>query len=137
LVLSSYRLCQSKLDMSHNHLPIIFRSTWHQISVTARTRTPVRLPSNSRGYSQPASAGKTAHAQWYSDLLPGMIPVALLGSAVYLGLQLIRENLAHEKYLVETRARVKELETEVADLRGAKEDALTSSNKSTTWFWRK
>jgi len=68
-----------------------------------------------------------------------MIPVALLGSAVYLGLQLMRENLEHEKYLVEARAHVKELEAEVADLRAAKQnEAVDSSNKSTTsWFgWK-
>jgi len=65
-----------------------------------------------------------------------MIPVALLGSAVYLGLQLAREKLAHEKYLDETRAHVKELETEVADLRVRKPNAVVSSGSkvATPWF---
>ena len=27
---------------------------------------------------------RSAHAQWYADIVPAMIPVALLGSAVYL-----------------------------------------------------
>jgi hypothetical protein len=108
-------------------------------------------------YNQSAASGKSAHAQWYSDLLPGMIPVALLGSAVYLvskisrtpltcfadvfslqGLQLAREILAHEKYLDEARARVQELEAEVADLRSARQNAVVpSGGKSTlagSWF---
>jgi len=67
-----------------------------------------------------------------------MIPVALLGSSVYLGLRLIRENLAHEKYLDEARAHVKDLEAEVAELRAAKKQsavAAPSSKVGTPWFW--
>lgn len=65
-----------------------------------------------------------------------MIPVALLGSAVYLGLRLIRENLAHEKYLDEARARVKELEAEVMELRTVKQNtaAPPSSKVAKSWF---
>ncbi|KZP24652.1 hypothetical protein FIBSPDRAFT_951049 [Athelia psychrophila] len=46
-----------------------------------------------------------------------MVPVFLLGSAVYLGLSLAQGTLAHEKYLEEARAHVTELEAEVAELR--------------------
>jgi len=125
-----------------SRLSIISRSTWHQTNLkatTARAPAPGRSLSNSRAYSQTASSGKSAHAQWYSDLLPGMIPVALLGSVVYLGLRLVRDNLAHEKYLVEARARVKELEAEVAELQEAKQNNLElSSNRGTSsWFWWK
>ena len=35
------------------------------------------------------SHGPSRHAQFYSDLVPAMIPVALLGSAVYMVCQLI------------------------------------------------
>ncbi|KAH9963170.1 hypothetical protein BC827DRAFT_1129260 [Russula dissimulans] len=56
------------------------------------------------------------HAQFYSDLVPAMIPVALLGSAVYMGLQLLQTCLSHEKYLDEARARVEELEREIDTL---------------------
>jgi len=42
-----------------------------------------------------------------------MIPVALLGSAVYMGLQLLQTHLSHEKYLDEARAHVRELEQEI------------------------
>lgn len=90
----SSRAWQQILYMSHHHrltsivTVTVLRSARHQTNSsvsTARTRTPGRSQSNSRAYSQTASSsGKSAHAQWYSDLLPGMIPVALLGSVVYL-----------------------------------------------------
>jgi len=96
-------------------------------------RTTLRRPKAVRGklyfpheraYSQ-QPAPKSAHAQWYADVVPAMIPVALLGSAVYLGLSLAQGGLAHEKYLEETRAHVKDLEAEVAALR-----AQTTPNTS-------
>jgi hypothetical protein len=70
------------------------------------------------------SHGPSRHAQFYSDLVPAMVPVALLGSAVYMGLQLLQTSLAHEKYLDEARARVQELEREI--------DVLESRNTSLT-----
>lgn len=33
---------------------------------------------------EPAKSSRSPHAQFYSDLVPGMVPVALLGSAIYL-----------------------------------------------------
>jgi hypothetical protein len=53
-----------------------------------------------------------------------MIPVALLGSAVYMGLHLLQTYLSHEKYLDEARARVRELEQEI--------DALVLERRSTS-----
>ncbi|KAG1863361.1 hypothetical protein C8R48DRAFT_552947, partial [Suillus tomentosus] len=58
----------------------------------------------------------SAHSQWYASMIPGMVPVALLGSAVYLvsgGLQLLQSQLDHEKFLDEARDRVRQLEAEV------------------------
>ncbi|KAG1820356.1 uncharacterized protein BJ212DRAFT_1203319, partial [Suillus subaureus] len=58
----------------------------------------------------------SAHSEWYASMLPGMIPVALLGSAVYLvssGLQLLQSQLDHEKFLDEARDQVRQLEAEV------------------------
>ncbi|KIK30512.1 hypothetical protein PISMIDRAFT_670547, partial [Pisolithus microcarpus 441] len=47
---------------------------------TVHTRIIAR--SSTRGYSERAPSSK--HAEWYSSMLPGMIPIALLGSAVYM-----------------------------------------------------
>ncbi|KAI0316995.1 hypothetical protein OF83DRAFT_1038193, partial [Amylostereum chailletii] len=57
------------------------------------------------------------HARFYSDLVPAMVPVALLGSAIYLGLQLVQTNLSHERYLDDARSQIDALEAQVDALR--------------------
>jgi len=42
-----------------------------------------------------------------------MMPVFLLGSAVFLGLQLMQLKLSHEKYMDESMDRVRVLEAEI------------------------
>ncbi|KAF7433233.1 hypothetical protein PC9H_005183 [Pleurotus ostreatus] len=79
-----------------------------------------------------ATKTKSAHAQWYADVVPAMIPVALLGSAVYLALQLVQVNLAHEKHLDEAKARLSELETEVNALREERRQNLARASTSET-----
>ncbi|KAF7983976.1 hypothetical protein HWV62_18418 [Athelia sp. TMB] len=130
-------------------------------------RTTLRRPKAARGrlhcpheraYSQ-QPPHKSAHAQWYSDVVPAMIPVALLGSAVYLvggsipfhtssdhtitqGLSLAQGGLAHEKYLEEAKAHVKELEAEVAALRAQATSnttpgaSLTAPSKRSWFGWQ-
>ncbi|EPQ59564.1 hypothetical protein GLOTRDRAFT_125865 [Gloeophyllum trabeum ATCC 11539] len=106
-------------------------------SLSSRT-----LASTARRYStHDASSAKTKspHAQWYADVVPAMIPVAILGSAVYLSLRLAQNHLAHEKYLDEARARVRELEAEVDALREARlrkhdHTPSTSSLSPRRWF---
>lgn len=34
--------------------------------------------------SQEAASASSKHSEWYRDIIPGMIPIALLGSSVYL-----------------------------------------------------
>ncbi|KAH9943082.1 uncharacterized protein BXZ73DRAFT_74126 [Epithele typhae] len=57
------------------------------------------------------------HARFYSEYAAGMVPVALLGSVVYIGLRTWQQHLAHERFLVEAEAHVRELEAEVVALR--------------------
>ena len=47
----------------------------------ARSLRAPRPPA--RGYSS-TSERRSAHSEWYASMLPGMVPVALLGSAVYM-----------------------------------------------------
>ncbi|TFK56084.1 hypothetical protein OE88DRAFT_1652680 [Heliocybe sulcata] len=114
-----------------------------EFSCLARRRVlalNMRSPaSRTRSYSTKNASEKSPHAQWYSDIVPGMIPVAILGSTIYMGLRLWREQLAHEKHMEEARARVKELEAEVEALweeRRRKQDQapLTSSVNPRRWF---
>ncbi|KAF8138167.1 hypothetical protein EV363DRAFT_1393634 [Boletus edulis] len=43
-----------------------------------------RVLGRQRVYSTSASKPRSGHADFYASLLPAMIPVALLGSAVYM-----------------------------------------------------
>ena len=61
-----------------------------------------------------------------------MLPVALLGSAVYLGLHLFQSHLAHEKYLDEANARVQELERQVDALLAERAQAYPSASSAST-----
>ncbi|EJD01048.1 uncharacterized protein FOMMEDRAFT_48005, partial [Fomitiporia mediterranea MF3/22] len=70
------------------------------------------------------------HAQWYSNTVPAMIPIALLGSAVYIGLQLVRTKLATEKYLDEANARIAQLEEEIKRLQSEQEEEARRTRNS-------
>jgi len=97
-------------------------------------RAPLRP---SRGYAS-TTEPRSAHSEWYASMLPGMIPVALLGSAVYLGLQLLQSELAHEKFLDEAQEQVRQLEEEVDRLqkkRALQESTASSSRTSTSRWW--
>ncbi|KAF9569496.1 hypothetical protein CPC08DRAFT_701994 [Agrocybe pediades] len=82
-----------------------------------------------------SSSNKSRHAQFYSDLLPAMIPVFLLGSTIFLGLQLTQLTLSHEKFIQESEQRVRELEREIEALQARKErenagGSMSPSNSS-------
>ncbi|EPT02884.1 hypothetical protein FOMPIDRAFT_1047619 [Fomitopsis schrenkii] len=107
------------------------------------TSTHARLAQPSRPYSA-STHNKTPsrHALFYSDLVPGMIPVALLGSAIYLGLRLAQAHLSHDKFLDEARARVAALEEEIEALRtvqsseaNAGQTLVAEAKASKGWFW--
>ncbi|KIJ56568.1 hypothetical protein M422DRAFT_238193 [Sphaerobolus stellatus SS14] len=71
-------------------------------------------PRATRLYS--SAPRRNPHADWYSQILPAMLPIALLGSSVYLGLHLIRTNLATERRADLCDARIIQLEEELAQL---------------------
>lgn len=87
------------------------------------------------------------HAGFYRDTLPAMGPVFLIASAVYMvrsiaplcsdvqsdriplrqGLKLAQSKLAHEKFVLETKARIVALEQELETLRVARSHPAASS----------
>ncbi|CDO74038.1 hypothetical protein BN946_scf185043.g88 [Trametes cinnabarina] len=114
------------LRVSSRRLP---RHAIHPVS-TRRASSSAREPSR--------------HAQFYTEFAAGMIPVAILGSAVYLGLRTWQQYLAHERFLEEAQAHVQQLEAEVSALREQLQaaghetpagDAPASVKKSTWRFW--
>ncbi|KAI0637830.1 hypothetical protein C8Q77DRAFT_1153538 [Trametes polyzona] len=95
--------------------------------------------------SSSARQPPSRHAQFYTEFAAGMIPVALLGSAVYMGLRTWQQHLAHERFLEEAQAHVQELEAEVTALRqqlqsstgeqGSAQSVGSTGKKSTWWPW--
>ncbi|GJE84633.1 hypothetical protein PsYK624_007090 [Phanerochaete sordida] len=111
------------------------------------TRPRWHSPAPRRPYSteQPQGRPRSAYATWYTEMLPGMVPVALLGSAVYVGLRFLQASLSHERFLDEARARVQELEREIAMLREQQsrgdvaqsvlQGAGEEETKRSGWLW--
>lgn len=70
-----------------------------------------------------------------------MIPVALLGSSVYLGLQLARAKLSHEKQVSEAEERIAELEARLKYLESQIENVsvervvLEGKRARKSWWW--
>jgi len=68
-----------------------------------------------------------------------MIPIALLGSSVYLGLQLARAKLSHEKQLVEAQERVAQLEARLkyleSQVENVSDERIVLEEKSTKKSW--
>jgi len=102
-----------------------------------------RRPYTARS-TQGAPNPKSNHARLYSDTFPAMIPVFLLGSAVYLGLQLIQLKISHEKYMEDAASRVLSLEAEIEALQQQRAiRSYATSNpppndnekKTSRWSW--
>ncbi|KAH8106225.1 hypothetical protein BXZ70DRAFT_1004497 [Cristinia sonorae] len=116
-------------------------STKHPLLNTRRAQYSTQTP-NATGSTRPSPS---PHAHFYSDLVPGMVPVALLGSAIYLGLRLFQSSLSHEKYLDEARARIDELEAQIDAIRTQQAQATPEPVSGTTspelptsrrwWLW--
>ncbi|KAL4076031.1 hypothetical protein J3A83DRAFT_2106474 [Scleroderma citrinum] len=77
---------------------------------------------------------RSKHAQWYSSMLPAMVPIALLGSAVYMALHLAQSKLAHEKFVDQANARIRMLEDEVDKLQSDRR-VTPESSQSSWWRW--
>jgi len=71
-----------------------------------------------------------------------MVPVALLGSTIYLALQLLRSNLSHEKYLDEAQAKIQQLEIKLDELQTKRaveqsesKKVIQASRSNRWWFF--
>lgn len=100
----------------------------HAIVLSQMLHRPLRL---NRTYSTNVN-----HKSLYSDIIPAMIPIVLLGSAVYLGLQLTQSKLSHEKYMEEASARLKHLEEDIATLQAIRSTpSLQEKPPQSRWWW--
>ncbi|KAI9001220.1 hypothetical protein BD414DRAFT_511788 [Trametes punicea] len=136
-------IARSRTFVKHSTLssryaaPALLRVSSRRVSFHAVQRTCARRESTST--RQPSR-----HAQFYTEFAAGMIPVAILGSAVYLGLRTWQQYLAHERFLEEAQAHVQELEAEVMALRQQAQavnhettasDTPSDEKKSRWWSW--
>ncbi|KDQ14677.1 hypothetical protein BOTBODRAFT_145516 [Botryobasidium botryosum FD-172 SS1] len=96
----------------------------HTTRVALYSPQPPPPPSPSE-YERESVPTPSRHLIWYRDFVPAMIPLVLLGSCIYIGLQLGQSYLAHEKYLDVAHARITELEGQLDDLR---RDAASASH---------
>ncbi|TFK29292.1 hypothetical protein FA15DRAFT_664213 [Coprinopsis marcescibilis] len=99
-----------------------------------------------RRFNSTASQPKSHHASLYSETFPAMVPIFLLGSAVYLGLKLAQMKLSQERYLQDADSHVASLESEIAALEEKRQHTSTVSTpvlvsepttpRSSSWrFW--
>jgi len=83
-------------------------------------------------------ATKSPYSTLYSGTFPAMVPVFLLGSAVYFGLQLTQSKLSHEKYMQQATQQVLALEAEIDVLQQSRATTPSpdaSSKKPSRWWW--
>lgn len=82
------------------------------------------------------STHNSRHKLWYTDTLPALVPVFLLGSAVYLGLQLTHLRVSHERHMEESSDRIKQLETEIETLQAERVKKLPPrESPKKGWWW--
>jgi len=89
---------------------------FHTACIAFRSPQPLPPPSPSE-YERKSAPVPSRHLIWYRDFVPAIIPLILLGSCIYIGLQLAQSYLAHEKYLDGAHARIAELEGQLDELR--------------------
>ncbi|KAF8974407.1 hypothetical protein BDZ97DRAFT_1911593 [Flammula alnicola] len=117
--------------------------------LTLKTSTSCKPRGRRCYFTEAAPKQKSAYSYLYSEIFPAMIPVFLLGSAVYLGLQLTQLKLSHEKHMEEAMNRVQVLEAEIdalqlqraSQLEASTPGAISStapedSEKPSHWRWR-
>ncbi|KAJ6629155.1 hypothetical protein B0H10DRAFT_1988142 [Mycena sp. CBHHK59/15] len=70
-----------------------------------------------------ATKPRSPYAEWYSNILPAMLPITLLASAVYTALLLAQLTLSHERTMERQAARLAQLEADVDALHRAHQPA--------------
>ncbi|PVG04152.1 hypothetical protein CPB86DRAFT_778403 [Serendipita vermifera] len=92
--------------------------------------------------SSQANKQRSRHATWYSEILPSMVPIALLGFVVYGSLEVTRLYLAREKQSLDHIARIEQLEKEILVLqtkgdtpKPQDKNSISENRSSKPWKW--
>ncbi|KAF8528906.1 hypothetical protein BU17DRAFT_80056 [Hysterangium stoloniferum] len=81
----------------------------------SRFRPIIHLPKSR--YATGTGSRRNPHADWYAQILPAMLPVALLGSTVYITLHLLQTHLSTERHAEEDKATIDALQRQLDALR--------------------
>ncbi|KAM6495723.1 hypothetical protein JOM56_008429 [Amanita muscaria] len=87
------------------------------------------------------STHNSRHKLWYTDTLPALVPVFLLGSAtdVKQGLQLTHLRVSHERHMEESSDRIKQLEAEIETLQAERVTKVPPREEQQSpkkgWWW--
>jgi hypothetical protein len=134
---------------------------WNRLGSSV-SRIRLRAGTGHAHRRQQTTSTDPRHSEWYRDMIPGMIPIALLGSSVYMvrmlnsgcpsdgadrrglfyqGLQFARAKLSHEKQVVEAQERVSELEARLKHLESqignvsVERVVLEEKPTKKSWWW--
>ncbi|ODN73604.1 hypothetical protein L198_08292 [Cryptococcus wingfieldii CBS 7118] len=70
-----------------------------------------------QGQRQHSHKPNNAHANWYREIVPAMLPIFVLSTTLFLSLSLLRTYLSHAYSLAQSETRISELEGELEELR--------------------
>ncbi|TYJ54186.1 hypothetical protein B9479_005197 [Cryptococcus floricola] len=73
--------------------------------------------SNHTHQAQRQNKPPNAHANWYREIVPAMLPIFVLSTTIFLSLSLLRTYLSHSYSLAQSETRISELELELQELR--------------------
>ncbi|WVQ78599.1 hypothetical protein IAT38_000685 [Cryptococcus sp. DSM 104549] len=73
--------------------------------------------SHPRGSGSSSSKKPSAHAVWYREIVPAMLPIFVISTTLFLSLSLARTYLSHSRSLTESEERIAQLEAQLTKLR--------------------
>ncbi|KZO93228.1 hypothetical protein CALVIDRAFT_540219 [Calocera viscosa TUFC12733] len=110
-------------------MPRIPDTILRRVPARPRSLLPVPERAQQRAFSSDAPTqppppqkprDKSRHASFYSDILPAWLPIIVIGSAVFLTLQMTRAHLAQERWTAEIRGEIAGLEGQYEEVQRAR-----------------
>jgi len=92
--------------------------------------------SSANAASDSATKQPSKHLTFYREIVPAMIPIFVLGSAIYVSLHLARNYLSHEKYVQDAEAEIAHLRQQVEALQSqaSHRESPISSTRRKRWL---
>jgi len=125
----SRRPFSASLRLSPWASPLTTLLYYHILAIVMRRLFPFRpiLHTPKSRFATSTGSRKNPHADWYAQILPAMLPIALLGSTVYIALHLLQTHLSSERHAAEDKARIDALERQLDTLRQQQNRSLATN----------